>query len=135
MTITVLYAATPEGRAALVAAEKRTSETALPLSILLLQHETPATPEAARAVRDAVRDDIHDTLGADAHFQLAEIGPGHGTDAVTALIDHIADTTPELFVVGSKRRSTVGKLLLGRDLQRLVLEVTVPILLIKPDPR
>lgn len=44
------------------------------------------------------------------------------------ILDQCAELSPELVVVGLKRRSRVGKILLGSTAQRLVLEAPCPVL-------
>ncbi|NKX09678.1 universal stress protein [Rhodococcus hoagii] len=48
-----------------------------------------------------------------------------------ALVDLVADSGAGLFVAGSKRMSPIGKFLLERSLQRILLEVDVPVLVVK----
>ncbi len=52
-------------------------------------------------------------------------------DRVGALVDLVADSGAGLFVAGSKRMSPIGKFLLERSLQRILLEVDVPVLVVK----
>ena len=131
VNIAVLHAPTPEGDAALTAASQRARETSAPLTVLIVHNESPATEVAAAAVRESVADSVRATVG-DTETRYRELGPSNGADAIATLIDHIDDANYDLIVLGTKRRSTVGKLLLGRDIQRIVLEVTAPILLVKP---
>lgn len=132
MDIAVLYSSTPEGHAALAAAAENARGSNASLAVLVLQHEVPSTDEAATALRAALTEDVRETIGTDLPVTMTEIVPTNGADAVSSLIDYVAEQNPRLLVVGSRRRSAVGKLLLGRELQRIVLDVTSPILLIKP---
>ena len=59
----------------------------------------------------------------------------HGSDIVEAFERAVAETGATLAVIGLRHRSPVGKLVMGSDAQRLLLELSVPILAVKPAPR
>ena len=56
----------------------------------------------------------------------------HGADIVDAFTTLIEQTGARLVVIGMRRRSPVGKLMMGSDAQRLLLTLDVPILAVKP---
>lgn len=62
---------------------------------------------------------------------LAEAA-AHGADIVDAFTSAIEETGARLVVIGMRRRSPVGKLMMGSDVQRLLLTLDVPILAVKP---
>ena len=63
---------------------------------------------------------------------LERSGPGD-RDPVDAVLDEITDRPDiERLVIGMRRRSPVGKALLGSVSQRLLLESPVPVLAVKP---
>ena len=51
-------------------------------------------------------------------------------DALVALAD---DTAADMIVIGLRRRSPVGKLVLGSNAQRILLDATCPVLAVKAD--
>jgi nucleotide-binding universal stress UspA family protein len=60
--------------------------------------------------------------------------PVRGRDVAEELSDAVADTGAELVVIGLRRRSAVGKLLMGSAAQRILLDVECPILAVKAPP-
>ncbi len=54
-----------------------------------------------------------------------------GGDPAGALVDLVADVGASLVVIGSKRRSAVGKFLMGSTVQRVLLDCPVPVLVVK----
>ena len=56
----------------------------------------------------------------------------HGDDIVETFTKVAAAAGARLVVIGLRRRSPVGKLVTGSDAQRLLLDLDVPILAVKP---
>jgi nucleotide-binding universal stress UspA family protein len=56
----------------------------------------------------------------------------HGSDIVGAFEAVLGRSDARLVVLGLRRRSPVGKLVMGSDAQRLLLELDVPVLAVKP---
>ena len=56
----------------------------------------------------------------------------HGDDIVETFAEVAAAASARLVVIGLRRRSPVGKLVTGSDAQRLLLDLDVPILAVKP---
>lgn len=54
-----------------------------------------------------------------------------GGDPAGALVDLVADVGAGMLVIGSKRRSAVGKFLMGSTVQRVLLDSPVPVLVVK----
>ncbi len=57
-----------------------------------------------------------------------------GRDVAEELAEVVAETSAELLVIGLRRRSLVGKLLMGSAAQRILLDVECPILAVKAPP-
>lgn len=65
-------------------------------------------------------------------FELRQ--PARGRDVAEELSDAVQDTAAELVVIGLRRRSAVGKLLMGSAAQRILLDVECPVLAVKSAP-
>ena len=52
-------------------------------------------------------------------------------DVGEAIVDLVDRLGPDLLVVGARRRSPVGKALLGSVTQTIILEASVPVLVVK----
>lgn len=134
MSIAIAHSDTDEGRAALLRAA---DEAALHSSDLVVLHVfeghrgAPGGPEE-QALRQSVGDALGRRAAPAVEWDLRTISGAH--DTAGALIDLVAETGAELLVVGSKRRSPVGKLLMGSTVQRLVLDAPVPVLVVKAIP-
>ena len=61
--------------------------------------------------------------------------PMRGRDVAEELAEVVEETSAELLVIGLRRRSAVGKLLMGSAAQRILLDVECPILAVKAPPR
>ncbi|CCH89045.1 Putative universal stress family [Modestobacter italicus] len=60
--------------------------------------------------------------------------PVRGRDVAEELAAAADDTSAELVVIGLRRRSAVGKLLMGSAAQRILLDVDCPVLAVKGPP-
>jgi nucleotide-binding universal stress UspA family protein len=54
-----------------------------------------------------------------------------GTGPVEGILEVAAETNPELVVIGLRRRTEVGKLVLGSISRRIMLGVDCPVLAVK----
>ena len=61
--------------------------------------------------------------------------PMRGRDVADELAGVVQETSAELLVIGLRRRSALGKLLMGSAAQRILLDVECPILAVKAPPR
>ncbi|CAM2873110.1 universal stress protein [Prescottella defluvii] len=131
MAIAVAYSDTPEGRVAMVYAAREAMQRREQLLVLEI------LDDAAGAVDlDALRASVQTVLDNGGVGESPwELRTGeHSGDRVGALVDLVSASGAGLFVAGSKRMSPIGKFLLERSLQRLLLEVDMPILVVK-EPR
>jgi nucleotide-binding universal stress UspA family protein len=61
----------------------------------------------------------------------AHISRDAGEDGPDALIEASRSEDTEMIVIGIRKRSQVGKLLLGSDAQRILLDASCPVLAVK----
>ena len=129
MTVVVGYLATPEGEAALesgVAEARRRDARVVVVMSRRARHERHADVDAEL---DTLRDRLDD---ADVAYEVRQ--PGRGNDVAADLVDTAVETDAELLVIGLRRRSPVGKLILGSNAQRILLDAPCPVLAVKPAP-
>jgi len=130
MSIVVGYLATSEGRAALAAAsaEAQVRETRL---IVVTSRQESDRDEQGRLDQvlalDAVRHDLDERGIA---YELRMVA--RSRDVADDLIAAAEETGGSLIVIGLRRRSPVGKLILGSNAQRILLDAPCPVLSVKP---
>lgn len=124
MAVVVGYVPTNEGAAALLRAAVEAAVRGTPLVVL---DSTPGDNDAqhpdARAQLAALAD--HDVS-----YEVRTLAPG--VDATDELLRIAEDESADLLVIGLRRRSPVGKLILGANAQRILLDAACPVLAVKP---
>jgi nucleotide-binding universal stress UspA family protein len=124
-TVVVGYVPKPEGDAALRTGIEEAQRRG---ALLVVVH----------AVRDhdeqpGYLDEVRATLvgsGVEHDLRVKE----RGSEASDDLVTIAEDTDAELIVIGLRRRSPVGKLILGSNAQRVLLDAPCPVLTVKPQP-
>jgi nucleotide-binding universal stress UspA family protein len=119
-TIVVGYSSKPEGRAAL---RRAISEAELRSSALIVVH-TSADDEVA-----ALESELKSSGLAYEVRQAPD-----ALDPAEELINTADVSSAEFIVIGLRRRSPVGKLLLGSNAQRVLLDASCPVLAVKAEP-
>ncbi len=132
MSIVVGYVATKEGKAALRAAS---AEARLRNARLVVINSNRGgkdldRDEAARyeAELDAVRQSLTDAGVEHEVRQLVR-----GVEPAEDLVKVAEETSAELIVIGLRRRTPVGKLILGSNAQRILLDAPCAVLAVKAD--
>jgi nucleotide-binding universal stress UspA family protein len=120
MTIVVGHLATPEGQEALSTAVTEARERKVPL-VVVTNGRRPA---------DELRVETDELVGRLAGEVDARVEHGTG-DLAEDLIRTATSTGAELIVIGLRRRSPVGKLILGAGAQRILVEAPCPVLAVK----
>jgi nucleotide-binding universal stress UspA family protein len=125
MSIVVGYAATGEGRAAL---ERAVEEVRLRGDALhVVDTSRPGRGELTE--EDGLAQVGEQLSAAGIEHQLHPRSP-HG-DPAEDIISLADSTAAGLIVIGLRRRSPVGKLILGSNAQRILLEASCPVLAVK----
>ena len=121
-TVVVGYVPKPEGEAALDAAIEEARRRGVELVVVNARRSggDPA-PDL-----DVVRTKLTES---GVKFDLRE--PVQGLDASEDLIAIASETSAELIVIGLRRRTPVGKLILGSNAQRVLLDAPCPVLAVK----
>jgi nucleotide-binding universal stress UspA family protein len=129
-TIVVGYVPKPEGRAAL----RRAAEEAL------LRDSRLVVVNSHRGGREFDREDAVESESQleEVRNELTTVGVEHevrqlvrGMDPAEDLINVATEVGAEFIVIGLRRRSPVGKLILGSNAQRVLLDAPCPVLAVK----
>jgi nucleotide-binding universal stress UspA family protein len=129
MTVLVGYLPTPEGDAAFSAALDEATRRNEPLLVLnsprdgaLVSVDVAAPDRVSALVAQA------DSAGVAIDIQQAPHS-GEFADHLLSTADHVHAT---VIVIGLRRRSRVGKFILGSNAQQILLEADRPVLAVKP---
>lgn len=130
MTVAVAHQVSATARLALTHAVQEARYRHTDLAVLHVVNSA-LDADTEEAYRLGVSDEIERAVGRDSDIEwklhLQTVGGDVG-DALVQLTDRLR---PELLVLGARRRSPVGKALLGSVAQTLILEANVPVLVVK----
>jgi nucleotide-binding universal stress UspA family protein len=129
MTIVIGYVPSPVGEAAL---EAGLAEAAAHDEDVVILN----SPRRGATVDPALVDETSDAdlvaraqaVGVRARVDHAD----HGPDVVATFEAVVKEAEARLIVIGLRRRTPVGKLVMGSSAQRILLEASVPVLAVKP---
>ena len=128
MTIVVGYVPKPEGRAAL----RRAAEEALGRrERLVVVSSVPDTPGdlAPQGDREELATVGEGLRAAGVEHEVRALV--RGQDASEELIAIAEEVNADMIVIGLRRRTPVGKLILGSNAQRILLDAPCPVLAVK----
>jgi nucleotide-binding universal stress UspA family protein len=129
MTIAVAHQVSATSRLALVEAVKEANYRGTDLAVLHVVDSIDA--DNKEAYRLGVADEIEKVVGAGPpvswQLHLETAGEDLG-DALLRLVDAVG---ADLLVIGARRRSPMGKALLGSVAQTVILEANLPVLVVK----
>jgi len=131
MSIVVGYLDTAEGRTALEAATAQAIQRSERL-VVVVSERPDGLDVDQRAAVEAALDQVRTRLQERGVEHDVRIVSG-GRDVAEDLIGAAEDADASLIVIGLRRRSPVGKLILGVNAQRILLDSSCPVLAVKPD--
>ena len=118
--IVVGYSSRPEGRAAL---KRALSEAKLREAAVVVLDSSPDVSAPGLVDQLTASGVSYEIRATDAH------------DPAEELIRTAETTEADFIVIGLRRRSPAGKLLLGSNAQRVLLDAACPVLAVKASPR
>ncbi|HWS59048.1 MAG TPA: universal stress protein [Actinotalea sp.] len=129
MSVVVGFVATPEGEAALATAVAEATTRGVELIVVLSErgHRFGTEPQDLQNLSDDVAQRLE---GSGLRFEVRQTT--RGRDVAEDIIGAAERDAAELIVIGLRRRSPVGKLLLGSNAQRILLDAPCPVLAVKP---
>ena len=132
MTIVVGYVATKEGRAALDRAVAEAKLRTQPLVVINSDRGGSGFTGEHAAEQEQALQGVKDQM-ADAGIEVDVRGLVRGKEPAEDLIAVAEETNAELIVIGLRRRTPVGKLILGSNAQRVLLDAPCPVLAVKAE--
>ena len=129
MTVLVGYVPTPEGDAAFGAALAEARRRSEPL--LVLNSPRGGAPVSIDVAPDEVVDRMRQRADADG-VSLEIRQEAHSGDAADEVLRIAREVDASVIVIGLRKRSPVGKLLMGSSAQRILLDADRPVLAVKP---
>ena len=130
-TVVVGYVPSPEGVAALAAAKEMGALKGAHLVVVNTGHHGDYSGGGFATGRDL--DAIADELS-EAGLSHDVVQPTTGRAATEEIIEVATRSGAELIVIGLRRRSPVGKLLMGSTAQQVLLDAPCAVLAVKPAP-
>jgi nucleotide-binding universal stress UspA family protein len=130
VTIVVGYVPTPVGRAALMAAADVAGERDQPLIVVNSSRGDGLVDPGYAQQADL---DWASTTLEEAGVEFSIRQHMRGREAFEEVLDAVKEVDAELCVIGIRRRTAVGKALLGSNAHRILMDAPCPVLAVKPD--
>jgi nucleotide-binding universal stress UspA family protein len=129
MTVLVGYVPTPEGEAAFAAALEEAGRRGERL--LLLNSPRGGAPVSSDVAPDEAVEEMTARASA-AAVELEVRQAPHSGEVADEVLRVAQETEASVIVIGLRKRSPVGKLLMGSSAQRILLDADRPVLAVKP---
>ncbi|MBD3783646.1 MAG: universal stress protein [Micrococcales bacterium] len=128
MTIVVGFVPTKEGRAALTRAVEEAKGRGSRL-VVINSHRGGLDADTARVAEEELRRATDEVVAAGAEVEVRQLV--RGNEPAEDLIAVANETGADLIVIGLRRRTPVGKLILGSNAQRILLDAPCAVLAVK----
>jgi nucleotide-binding universal stress UspA family protein len=128
MTIVVGYAPTAEGRAALDRAVEEALQRGRRL-VVVNSSRGDSLVDSGFATEAEIEEIRGRLESAGVHFEIRR--PVRGQEASDEVVQAAKEVDASLIVIGLRRRTAVGKLILGSNAQRILLDAECPVLAVK----
>lgn len=132
MSVVVGSVPTKEGRAAIRRATAEAQLRKAPLVIVTTTRRTEDDPDT-EALRAVVAESTQ-ALEQDG-LEVVQVEGASGGDVAEDLVAAAGEHDAACIVIGLRRRSPVGKLILGSNAQRILLDATCPVIAVKAGPQ
>ena len=129
MTVAVAHQVSPTSRNALTQAVQEAKFRNTDLAVLHVVDSID--PDRQEAYRLGVSDEIERVIGSAPSVAWELHLASAGDDVAGALLDLVAHLPADLLVIGARHRSPVGKALLGSVAQTVILQASLPVLVVK----
>lgn len=131
-TVVVGFVPKPEGEAALATAIKEAKLRSATLVVVNSHRGGPSFDGEAAVKAEEQMEDVKQQLDASGlTYDVRQLV--RGFEPSEDLIKVAEDADAELIVIGLRRRTPVGKLILGSNAQRVLLDAHCPVLAVKAD--
>lgn len=127
MSVVVGYVSTPEGEAALATGLEEAGRRGVRLVVVLSDRGRFG---AAVGASDDEAEELRERL-ADTPVEVEVRVTTRGRDVAEDIVGAAEEVDAQLIVVGLRRRTPMGKLLLGSNAQRILLDAACPVLAVK----
>lgn len=131
MTVAVAHDDSRSGRAALARAAREAIFLGADLAVLHVLDDRQEATDTVRAALVVQVQEVLNDAAAPVVWELHLAPYDHHTG--TSLVDLTAEIGADLLVIGARRRTPIGKFLLGSTVQRVVLDSPVAVLVVKAD--
>ena len=128
MTVVVAYLPTPQGEAAFAAGLAESDRRNEPL--LVVNSPRTGAPVSNTAADESTLARLRESA-ADHNIELDVRLEGHTDDLVDMLLTIADEVDASVIVIGLRHRTAVGKLLMGSNAQRILLQTKRPVLAVK----
>lgn len=132
-TVVVGFVPKPEGEAALHAAIEEVRSQGGRLVVVSAMRHDETDPEWIAKVQAELAAARARLDGAGLEYVVHETQIDADIDAADDLTQVARDEQAALIVIGIRRRTATGKLILGSQAQRILLDAPCPVLVVKPE--